>query len=74
MMMRLGSGCRQIVSIYGACFKQPHMALIYQYIPGGSLYKRIHGKDQRPLTYLEVCSLTTSAGPPPAPAPAVAPW
>uniref|UniRef100_A0A061QQN4 Mitogen-activated protein kinase kinase kinase 7 n=2 Tax=Tetraselmis sp. GSL018 TaxID=582737 RepID=A0A061QQN4_9CHLO len=54
MMTRLGRGCRQIVSIYGACFQQPHMALIYQYIPGGSLHDRIHGHGSAPLSYLEV--------------------
>ena len=63
MMTRLGRGCRQIVSIYGACFRQPHMALVYQYIPGGDLYSRIHDKNNPPLTYLEVAILACVVAP-----------
>lgn len=63
MMTRLGRGCRQIVSIYGASFKQPNMALVYQYIPGGSLYERIHKSDKPPLTYLEVTTVPCSSCP-----------
>mmetsp|Transcript_4586 Transcript_4586/g.11781 ORF Transcript_4586/g.11781 Transcript_4586/m.11781 type:complete len:425 (+) Transcript_4586:1281-2555(+) len=57
MMTRLGRGCRQVIRIHGACFQQPCMALIYQYVPGGSLHDRIYSATAPPLTLLEVLKI-----------------
>lgn len=34
---------KNIVALYGACTKKPHVCLIMEYAEGGSLYNVLHG-------------------------------
>ncbi|KVH99628.1 hypothetical protein Ccrd_022143, partial [Cynara cardunculus var. scolymus] len=40
---------RNVVRFIGACTKQPHLCIITEYMPGGSLYEYLH-KNHRTLT------------------------
>lgn len=41
---------KNIVALYGACTKKPHVCLVMEYAEGGSLYNVLHGSPRIPYT------------------------
>eukprot|EP00873_Tetraselmis_striata_P001225 jgi/Tetstr1/421489/TSEL_012437.t1 len=52
-MMQQIQQAPQIARILGASTRKPHMALLYEFIPGGSLADRIY-KSDAPMSYKEI--------------------
>jgi serine/threonine protein kinase len=50
-------GCERIVRMYGACLLPPQVAIIYEYVPGGSLHDRIYSDTKPPLSVVEVLTI-----------------
>ena len=46
------------MQLLGACLKPPNICIIYEFVSGGPLHQRIHGRNQPPLEYLEVLELS----------------
>jgi len=49
--------CDRMVRLYGACYEPNKLCLINEYLEGGSLHERIHGKGQPAVSVMETLQI-----------------